>query len=146
MKAEPEPEAPKKSKKVAISYDKYMTIMQKVVYMLADAESKTSTGMHRSAVIVQYLEDVEGELQDPEAAEMEEVLIKKVLTKLVKVRPPAAFSLLLGSFRRRLTLFRGLQEKYLLELRGEGLKEGMDEQSESDPDPILTVHPECDVL
>lgn len=83
----------KKSKKVAITYDKYMTIMQKVVYMLAEAEAATNSGMLRSAVVVQYLEDVEGELQDPEAMEQEEILIKKVLTKLVKVRP----SLLLWS-------------------------------------------------
>ncbi|KAK4704841.1 DNA replication licensing factor MCM6, partial [Phenoliferia sp. Uapishka_3] len=118
VKAEPEP---KKSKKVAISYDKYMTIMQKVVYMLAEAEASTNKGMLRSAVIVQYLEDVENELQDEEAMEQEEILIKKVLTKLVK-------------------------EKYLLELRGEGLQEGEGDENGSEQDPILTVHPECDVL
>ena len=61
--------------------------------MLAEAEAATNSGMLRSAVVVQYLEDVEGELQDPEAMEQEEILIKKVLTKLVKVRP----SLLLWS-------------------------------------------------
>ncbi|KAM0749968.1 minichromosome maintenance protein 6 [Meredithblackwellia eburnea MCA 4105] len=118
--ATPAPE-PKKSRKVAISYDKYMTIMQKVVYMLHEAETTTNKGLPRSTVVIQYLEDVEGELQDPEALLQEEVLIKKVLNKLVK-------------------------EKYLLELRGEGLQEDDENQEGTEADPILTVHPECDVL
>lgn len=42
--------------------------------------------------------------------------------------------------------FHDPKEKYLLELRGEGLQEGADEQGASEQDPILTVHPECDVL
>ncbi|KAL8291936.1 hypothetical protein RQP46_002194 [Phenoliferia psychrophenolica] len=120
MKTDPDAVVKKeKKKKVAISYDKYMTIMQKVVYMLSEHEKRENSGMLRSQVVVQYLEDVENELQDMEAMENEEILIKKVLTKLVK-------------------------EKYLLELRGEGLQDEADEHAE--PDPILTVHPECDVL
>lgn len=45
-----------------------------------------------------------------------------------------------------------LQEKYLLELRGEGLQAGKGETddkiapSHAEPEVILSVHPECDVI
>ncbi|ORY90619.1 MCM2/3/5 family-domain-containing protein [Leucosporidium creatinivorum] len=113
----PVPQALKKPK-VSITYDKYMLIMQKVVYMLADVERETNAGLPRSEVVQRYLEDLEGEMTGIEQLEAETVLIEKVLTKLVK-------------------------EKYLLELRGSGLVE--DDAEETDDDPILSVHPECEV-
>jgi DNA replication licensing factor MCM6 len=80
----PVPQAPKKPK-VSITYDKYMLIMQKVVYMLADVERETNAGLPRSEVVQRYLEDLEGEMTGIEQLEAETVLIEKVLTKLVKV-------------------------------------------------------------
>lgn len=77
--------APAKKPKVTISYDKYMTIMQKIVYMLADVERETNQGLPRSEVVQRYLEDIEGEMNSPEQMDIETTLIKKVLTKLVKV-------------------------------------------------------------
>lgn len=84
-RAETPAPAPKKPK-VTISYDKYMIIMQKVVYMLADVERETNQGLPRSEVVQRYLEDIEGEMSSPEQMDTETTLINKVLTKLVKVR------------------------------------------------------------
>lgn len=70
---------------MTISYDKYMIIMQKIVYMLADVERETNQGLPRSEVVQRYLEDIEGEMNSPEQMDIETTLIKKVLTKLVKV-------------------------------------------------------------
>ncbi|KAM0792804.1 hypothetical protein ACM66B_002572 [Microbotryomycetes sp. NB124-2] len=111
--------APPKKPKVTISYDKYMTIMQKIVYMLVEVERETNQGLPRSEVVQRYLDDMEGEMNSVEQLESETILIEKVLSKLIK-------------------------EKYLLELRGEGLAE--DEANSDDAyDPMLSVHPECDI-
>ncbi|KAK4049454.1 MCM DNA helicase complex subunit mcm6 [Microbotryomycetes sp. JL201] len=111
--------APKKPK-VTISYDKYMAIMQKVVYMLAEVERETNQGLPRSEVVQRYLDDMENEMNSVEQLESETLLIEKVLSKLIK-------------------------EKYLLELRGEGLAEG-EANNDNAYDPILSIHPECDVI
>lgn len=81
-----------KKPKVSITYDKYMTIMQKVVYHLADVERERNAGLPRSEVVQWYLEEIEGEISSVEQLESETLLIEKVLTKLVKVRS-LAFSL-----------------------------------------------------
>lgn len=63
-----------------------MSIMQKVVYHLADVEREKNTGLPRSEVVQWYLEEVENEITSVEQLEQETLLIDKVLTKLVKVR------------------------------------------------------------
>ncbi|KDE08602.1 minichromosome maintenance protein 6 [Microbotryum lychnidis-dioicae p1A1 Lamole] len=115
------PAAPKKAK-ISITYDKYMSIMQKVVYMLADVENRTQAGLPRSEVEQWYLDEMEHTFSNTEELDAETTLISKVLTKLVK-------------------------EKYLLELKagtGSGLVE--DGEQGTDDDPMLSVHPECDVV
>lgn len=82
--AAPAPLPPKKPK-VTISYEKYMTIMQKVVYMLAEVERETNAGLPKSEVVQRYLDDIETEMTDLEQLESETVLMEKVLSKLVKV-------------------------------------------------------------
>lgn len=82
---------------MSITYDKYMVIMQKVVYMLADVERDTNAGLPRSEVVQRYLDDMESEMSSVEQLESETVLIEKVLSKLVKVRyslfsPPLSLS------------------------------------------------------
>lgn len=119
-----------------------MLIMQKVVYMLADVERETNAGLPRSEVVQRYLEDLEGEMTGIEQLEAETVLIEKVLTKLVKVSLDFDFRAAPSSSLTS-THSAHLQEKYLLELRGSGLVE--DDAEETDDDPILSVHPECEV-
>lgn len=102
-----------------------MTIMQKVVYHLADVERERATGLPRSELVQWYLEDMEDSFATVEEAEREAVLIEKVITKLVK-------------------------EKYLLELRGEGLSTTATTGTDDEPaavaeEPMLSVHPECDL-
>jgi DNA replication licensing factor MCM6 len=121
-----------------------MSIMQKVVYHLADVEREKNTGLPRSEVVQWYLEEVENEITSVEQLEQETLLIDKVLTKLVKVR-----SLSLPLPGLSLTMMN-LQEKYLLELRGEGLQAGQGETDEdidpvhAEPEAILSIHPELD--
>ncbi|GAA5895146.1 MCM DNA helicase complex subunit MCM6 [Sporobolomyces salmoneus] len=116
--------APPKKPKVSISYDKYMLMMQRIVYMIAEHEKEEGAGMPRSEVVQTYLDGIEDEMGSIEQLDNETLLIEKVLTKLIK-------------------------EKYLLELRGtaptttEGGEEGAQEE---EAEPVLTVHPECDIV
>ncbi|GAA5959122.1 hypothetical protein JCM3765_006348 [Sporobolomyces pararoseus] len=115
------PAPPPKKPKVSISYDKYMLMMQRIVYMIAEHEKEEGAGMPRSEVVQTYLDGIEDEMGSIEQLDNETLLIEKVLTKLVK-------------------------EKYLLELRGtapEGTDEGAQEE---ESEPVLTVHPECDIV
>ncbi|GAA5965759.1 hypothetical protein JCM8115_000916 [Rhodotorula mucilaginosa] len=125
--------APKKPK-VTISYDKYMLLMQRIVYMIAEHEKEEGAGMPRSEVVQTYLDGIEDQLGTIEQLEAETQLVEKVLNKLIK-------------------------EKYLLELRGPSKPaggaadgeapiavDGEDQPEEEEDEPVLTVHPECDVL
>ena len=84
--ATPAVDAAPKKVKVTITYDKYMTIMQMVVYHLADIERETMAGLPRSEIVQWYLEQKESEIGDVDELEAERALIEKVLTKLIKVR------------------------------------------------------------
>ncbi|BGP13323.1 hypothetical protein JCM10213_001490 [Rhodosporidiobolus nylandii] len=125
----PDADAAPKKAKVSISYDKYMQMMQRIVYMVAEHEQAEGAGLPRSEVIQGYLDGIESELGTIEQLEAETQLVEKVLGKLIK-------------------------EKYLLELRGSSsaanadaaLQADGDAQIEEDDEPVLTVHPECDIL
>ena len=123
--------APKKAK-VSITYDRYMDLMQKVVYRVHEHEQAHKAGMPRADLVQELLEEQEGELADVEAMEREQVLLEKVLGKLVK-------------------------EKYLREVKGRGLDEGGEEEEEGMveegdlenlkvTETVLLVHPECDLV
>jgi DNA replication licensing factor MCM6 len=138
------PQQPKKPK-VTISYDKYMLMMQRIVYMIAQHEKEEGAGMPRSAVASQYLDEIEDQINSIDQLEEETVLVDKVLTKLVKVR------FVSRSLPFRARSHRPLaQERYLLELRGSSnVQEGQDSDemaADEEDEPVLTVHPECDVL
>lgn len=77
--------APPKKVKISITYDKYMLIMQKVVYHLAEVERTTDAGLPRNELKAWYLEEMEEQFTSTEDMEQEIVLIDRVLTKLVKV-------------------------------------------------------------
>lgn len=118
---------------MTISYDKYMLLMQRIVYMIAEHEKDEGAGMPRSEVVQTYLDGIEDQLGTIEQLETETQLVEKVLNKLIK-------------------------EKYLLELRGASKAsqaaggdaaiavDGEDQPDEDEDEPVLTVHPECDVL
>ncbi|KPV76994.1 uncharacterized protein RHOBADRAFT_24864, partial [Rhodotorula graminis WP1] len=75
-----------KKPKVSITYDRYMQMMQRIVYMVSEHESATGSGMPRSEVVQAYLDGVEEQLGTIEQLEHETQLVEKVLTKLVKER------------------------------------------------------------
>ncbi|GAA5862576.1 hypothetical protein JCM8547_002112 [Rhodosporidiobolus lusitaniae] len=126
--ATPAPAAQPAKPKISISYDRYMQIMTRIVYMVAEHEQEEGAGMARSEVVQQYLDSIESELGTIEQLEAETQLVEKVLNKLVK-------------------------EKYLLELRGsasganaDAALAGEEEAMVEEDEPVLTVHPECDLL
>ena len=78
--------APKKKKKVTVSYEKYTAMANLLLTHLSNVERDTNAGLPRSEVVQWYLEQREIYLNTLEELEEEQVLIDKVLTKLVKVR------------------------------------------------------------
>lgn len=78
-------EAPKKKKKVVVSYDKYMTITNLVIMHLNNVEQETNNGLAQVELVQWYLEQREADLNTVEELEEEQLLIEKVLKKLVKV-------------------------------------------------------------
>lgn len=86
--------APAPRKKVVVSYDKYMSIATLLNTYLSEQERQTGTGVSRGDLKQWYMEQREEDLNTLEELEEEQVLIDKVMKKLVK-------------------------EKQLLELRGE---------------------------
>ncbi|GAA6000711.1 hypothetical protein JCM10207_004619 [Rhodosporidiobolus poonsookiae] len=117
--------------KLSISYDKYMLMMQRLVYTVAAHEQEHGAGIARAELAQTYLDGVEEELNSIEQLEAETQLVEKVIGKLIK-------------------------EKYLLELRGTSSAANADAALQADGDapaaaeeedePVLTVHPECDIL
>lgn len=81
----PTPAQPAKPK-VSITYDRYMQIMTRVVYMISEHEAAEGAGMPRSEVVQQYLDSIENELGTIEQLDAETQLVEKVLNKLIKVR------------------------------------------------------------
>jgi DNA replication licensing factor MCM6 len=71
------------SRKTTITYNRYMEMMTMVVLHVSDME-RTSGGVERSELITWYLEQKEHEFESPDDLDAEEILIGKVLTKLVK--------------------------------------------------------------
>jgi DNA replication licensing factor MCM6 len=86
--ATPAPAAPVQpaKPKISITYDRYMQIMTRVVYMISEHEAAEGAGMPRSEVVQQYLDSIENELGTIEQLEAETQLVEKVLNKLIKVR------------------------------------------------------------
>ncbi|GJN87914.1 hypothetical protein Rhopal_000869-T1 [Rhodotorula paludigena] len=78
--------APPAAPKTTISYDKYMSIMQLLVYALAEHEKEAGEGMGRADLIQLYLDSVEGQLESIEALDAETALVEKVVKRLVKER------------------------------------------------------------
>ncbi|CAK9784493.1 putative DNA unwinding-related protein [Cutaneotrichosporon oleaginosum] len=114
-------------RRIRITYDRYMEIMNLCVLHLSDVERTTGKGVDREELIMWYLEQKESQFADEEEAEYEHTLISKALTRLAK-------------------------ENYLIEIRGEaqeGLRPSgeLEESGESLPsDKIFyMVHPQVDL-
>jgi len=117
------PPVQNKKPQIRITYEKYMGIMTLVLGKLQTVERETGNGIKKSEVVQWYLEEMEPDLNSVEELETEKALIGKVLIRLVK-------------------------EKCIMELRGEGLQQQDSEGGESSGnarDPILLVHPECNI-
>ncbi|GAA94868.1 uncharacterized protein L969DRAFT_26513 [Mixia osmundae IAM 14324] len=115
LRADTEP-APKK--KITITYERYMSIMNLIILHLSEHERETGEGLPRPDVVQWYLEQKEDEINDTEELQQEQTLIEKVISKLVK-------------------------EKKLLELLGQGLAstDGTEASLEV-PQSLLLVHPD----
>ncbi|WAR58202.1 hypothetical protein PtB15_5B434 [Puccinia triticina] len=111
-----------KKPQIKITYEKYMGIMTLVLGKLQTVERETGNGMKKTELVQWYLEEMEPDLNSVEELEMEKALIGKVLIRLAK-------------------------EKCIMELRGEGLQQESEEgeSSSNARDPILLVHPECNI-
>lgn len=155
---QPQP-AQNKKPQIRITYEKYMGIMTLVLGKLQTVERETGNGIKKSELVQWYLEEMEPDLNSVEELETEKALIGKVLIRLVKVSSSLQ--------KKKITLrvqriaphwfahnfffgvsLNDLKEKCIMELRGEGLQQQDSEGGESSGnarDPILLVHPECNI-
>ncbi|KAL7424232.1 MCM DNA helicase complex subunit mcm6 [Cryptotrichosporon argae] len=120
---------PAERKKMRITYNRYMEIMNLCVLHLSEVERTEGTGVDRDELIEWYLEQKEHEFESVDALNDERELIGKALHKLAR-------------------------DSYLLEIRGdvrEGLATGAEAESleaaaASDTDKIhYVVHPQVDL-
>ncbi|KAG9251844.1 MCM2/3/5 family-domain-containing protein [Emericellopsis atlantica] len=106
-------------RKLTITYEKYLKMLNAFVGRIKDDESDSGDGVEGNELISWYLESVESELDGPEAHDHEQALAKMVLKKMVK-------------------------ENILMALRGEGLQEdGVASSSTAVGDVIYVIHPNC---
>ncbi|KAI5451789.1 MCM DNA helicase complex subunit mcm6 [Naganishia albida] len=103
----PTPALAPPKKKLRITFNKYMEIMNLCVLHLSEVERETGQGVDRDDLITWYLEQKESQFESVAELEHEKELIGKALTKLAK-------------------------DKYLLELRGAPDQDSL-APSESDP-------------
>lgn len=78
-------QAPPKPK-MKITYDEFMSIQTLVLLELAERERTTGKGMNRDEILLWWIEQKENTMEDVVDIEYQETLLRKVLTKLVKVR------------------------------------------------------------
>ncbi|RXK36244.1 minichromosome maintenance protein 6 [Tremella mesenterica] len=116
-------------RKMRITYNRYMEIMNLCVLHLSDVERETGMGIDREELIQWYLEQREMDFETEEDLEYERELIAKALVKLAK-------------------------DNYLLEIRGdvrEGLapstegEESMQSAADSTDKIYYVVHPQVDL-
>ncbi|KAG7561812.1 hypothetical protein FFLO_02713 [Filobasidium floriforme] len=119
----PHDSLPPTRRKLRITYNKYMDIMNLCVLHLSDVERTTSQGVDREELVEWYLEQKEHELTSVADLDDEREIIGKALTRLVK-------------------------DKYLMELRGavgDSIgDETMDASSTDHAQVHYVVHPEID--
>ncbi|OXH40157.1 minichromosome maintenance protein 6 [Cryptococcus neoformans] len=112
-------------RKMRITYNQYMEIMNLCVLYLSEVERDSGTGVDREELIQWYLEQKENDFESEEDMEYEREVIGKALTKLAK-------------------------DSYLLEIRGD-VREGLVPSSElessaGDSNKIYyLVHPQVDL-
>ncbi|KAI9848068.1 MAG: MCM DNA helicase complex subunit mcm6 [Sclerophora amabilis] len=105
--------------KTKISYDKYMTILNKLVRRINDDETSRGEGVEERDLIVWYLEQTEDELATEEELDKEGELVGKVIKRMVK-------------------------ENILMPIRGEGLTDGSgDQEDEENARIVYVLHPNC---
>ncbi|KAK8869610.1 hypothetical protein IAR55_000177 [Kwoniella newhampshirensis] len=114
-------------KKMRITYNRYMEIMNLCVLHLSEIERESGTGVDREELIQWYLEQKEMDFETEEDLEYERELIGKALTKLAK-------------------------DNYLLEIRGDigqdlgaSAEESMDSAEGANDKVHYLVHPQVDL-
>jgi DNA replication licensing factor MCM6 len=74
------------SRRTKITYDKYISIMNKIARRVNEDEMTSGEGVEHDELIMWYLEEVEDELESEKMMEDEKALVGKVLKRMVKVR------------------------------------------------------------
>lgn len=80
-----EPAQPQPKPKMKITYDEFMSVRTLVLLELAERERTTGKGMNRDDILLWWIEQKEKTLEDVVDIEYQEELMRKVLTRLVKV-------------------------------------------------------------
>ncbi|ORX33768.1 MCM2/3/5 family-domain-containing protein [Kockovaella imperatae] len=113
---------PASKRKMRITYNRYMEIMNLCVLHLSDIERETGQGVDREELVQWYLEQKEQEFETEEDLEYERELIGKALNKLAK-------------------------DNYLLEIRGDVQDlPGEESLESSESDKVhYVVHPQVDL-
>lgn len=92
-------------------------MVHRVISRLLEVERETGSGVRRDDLMQWYTESIEDSIPDEAALAYQHKLIDKVLGKMVK-------------------------ESHLLEVRGEGLADDMQqEEDQGEPSPLLLIHP-----
>ena len=79
--------APGPSQKTKITYDKYMSILNLLVRRVNGDEMTKGEGVEHEELVLWYLEQKESEIDTEEGLEAEKDLVRKVIKRMVKVRP-----------------------------------------------------------
>lgn len=135
-----------------ISYDKYISIVNKMVTRVVDDEAGNGEGVEGEALIQWYLEQMEDELQGEEDYHKEHALAKMVLKKMVKVCPSTLphFGHLPTTFNPSLHVTNDivpfLQENILMAIRGESMATDEADEGAAPQQPqdvVYVLHPNC---
>lgn len=167
------PAPPPPRRKTKIEYDKYMSILNLLVHRVNQDDTADGNGVEHDELVVWYLEEKEDELNTQEELETERDLVAKVLKRMVKVwrrqRERKIFSVFLPFscllfthllfLRQRDETCYGFsitvhantclpfQDNILMPIRGEGLIEDGEEQTNSAESNrlVYVLHPNCAV-
>lgn len=134
-------------KKRAITYDKYIKMVNLFVHRINSDESGSGDGVHGETLINSYLEEMESELESEDDYHAEKALATMVLKKMVKVRLMISLLFLTQyDIQEKITNEVPPKENILMALRGEGLAEdGAASSSATASSVVYVLHPNCAV-
>ncbi|KAK8163209.1 MCM2/3/5 family-domain-containing protein [Phyllosticta citribraziliensis] len=82
--AVPDEAVPPAQRKITITYDKYMSILNLMVQRINQDAATAEDGVEENELLIWYLEQKEAEIETPQDMEIEKVLARKVLKRMVR--------------------------------------------------------------